>query len=80
MPETMCARHILRAGESIQSVARFYGTTPLRLMELNPYLDPTALKAGQALILPPPVRALLWPFVARLAWGKPGSGRRGGPA
>jgi hypothetical protein len=67
MPETTNARHILRAGESIRSVARLYGTTPLRLMELNPYVDPTALVAGQALILPPVSRVSLWPFVAGLS-------------
>jgi len=48
-------------------VAQGHGTTPLKLMELNPYVDPTALVAGQALNLPP-VRASLWPFVARLLW------------
>ncbi len=69
MPETRTARHRLRAGESIRSVARDHGTTPLRLMELNPYVDPTALVAGQELNLPPP-QASLWPFLARLVWGK----------
>ena len=67
MPERAPARHILRAGESIRSVAQDRGTTPLKLMELNPYVDPTALVAGQALNLPP-ARASLWPFVARLLW------------
>ena len=69
MPERAPARHRLRAGESIRSVARAHGTTPLKLMELNPYADPTALKAGQELNLPPS-HAPLWPFLARLLWGK----------
>ena len=69
MPERAPARHILRAGESIRSVARGHGTTPLKLMEWNPYVDPTALVAGQELNLPP-ARASLWPFVARLLWGR----------
>ena len=69
MPETRPARHRLRAGESIRSVARDYGTTPLRLMELNPYADPTALVAGQELNLPPS-EARLWPFLARHLWGR----------
>ena len=67
MPKT---RHRLRAGESIRSVARDYGTTPLKLMELNPYIDPTALVVGQELNLPSP-QASLWPFLARLLWGRP---------
>ncbi len=66
MPDLTRARHTLRAGESIRSVARRYGTTPLKLMELNPYLDPTALRAGQQLNLPPPGRASLWPFLMGL--------------
>lgn len=69
MLERATARHRLRAGESIRSVARDYGTTPLRLMELNPYIDPTSLVAGQELNLPPS-QASLWPFLARLLWGK----------
>ena len=47
MPEMTNPRHKLRAGESIRSVAAERCTTPLRLMELNPYVDPTALRAGQ---------------------------------
>ena len=66
MPETTNARHILRAGESIRSVARRYGTTPLKLMELNPYVDPTALTAGQELNLPKASRASLWLFLMGL--------------
>lgn len=66
MPNSTRARHTLRAGESIRSVARRYGTTPLKLMELNPYLDPTALAAGQELNLPPASRASLWPFLMGL--------------
>jgi hypothetical protein len=69
MPETRNARHRLRAGESIRSVARDHGTTPLRLMELNPYVDPTALVAGQELNLPSS-KPSLWPFLARLVWGR----------
>jgi LysM repeat protein len=69
MPERAPARHRLRAGESIRSVALEHGTTPLKLMELNPYVDPTALVAGQELNLPP-ARASLWPFLAHLIWGK----------
>ena len=67
MPERAPARHTLRAGESIRSVARLHGTTPLKLMELNPYLDPSAMRAGQVLNLPPS-RAPLWPFIARFLW------------
>ena len=66
MPDITRARHTLRAGESIRSVARLHGTTPLKLMELNPYLDPTALAAGQQLNLPPASRASLWPFLMGL--------------
>jgi len=70
MPERAPAKHTLRAGESIRSVAYLHGTTPLKLMELNPYTDPSALKVGQALNLPPS-HAPLWPFLARLLWRTP---------
>ncbi len=74
MPEMTNPRHKLRAGESIRSVAAERGTTPLKLMELNPYVDPTALRAGQELNLPP-ARASLWPFLARLIWNRKPSSR-----
>ncbi len=73
MPERAGPRHLLRAGESIRSVARRYGTTPLKLMELNPYVDPTALSAGQEILLPPRARASLWPFLAGLLFRRPRS-------
>jgi hypothetical protein len=66
MPETKPFRHRLRAGESILKVAAARGVTPLKLMELNPYIDPTALREGQELNLPPPDSAKLWPFLAGL--------------
>ncbi len=66
MPETKPFRHRLRAGESIRQVAAARGVTPLRLMEMNPYIDPTALREGQELNLPTPEKAKLWPFLAGL--------------
>jgi len=87
MPERALMRHRIKAGESIRSVATLRGTTPLRLMELNPYVDPTALVAGQELNLPPAFRAALWPFTARLSYeerkyatGPPRQGTAGGAA
>jgi LysM repeat protein len=59
------ARHLVSAGESVRLVARRYGVTPLKLMELNPYLDPTALRAGQEILLPPRAKAPPWPFLLR---------------
>ena len=73
MPEMTNPRHKLRAGESIRSVAAERGTTPLKLMELNPYVDPTALRAGQEILLPPRARASLWPFLAGLLFRRPRS-------
>ncbi len=66
MPDGTARLYRLRAGDSIRSVAAVAGTTPLKLMEFNPYLDPTALTAGQVLTLPPPSRPALWPFTAGL--------------
>ena len=66
MPEKRTYRHRLRAGESIRQVAAARGVTPLRLMEMNPNIDPTALREGQELNLPTPERAKLWPFLAGL--------------
>jgi hypothetical protein len=60
------ARYTLRAGQSLRSAASLLGITPLRLMEYNPYLDPTALCAGQSILIPPAPRAMLWPFTAWL--------------
>ena len=48
----------IEAGDSLASVARRFATTPLRLLELNPFLDPAELIEGM-LVRVPARRALL---------------------
>ena len=39
--------HVIRAGDTLGTVADAYGTTVDELVELNPGIDPTALQVGQ---------------------------------
>lgn len=47
-----CAWRRVRAGQSLLDVAREAGVPPLRLLELNPYLDPTELVEGLPILVP----------------------------
>ena len=51
---TGCAWRRVQAGESLQSIARALGVAPLRLLELNPYMDPAELVEGLPLLVPEP--------------------------
>jgi LysM repeat protein len=49
-PRTKSARaaaYSVRSGDTLGSIADKFGTTVDRLMELNPGVDPTALRVGQ---------------------------------
>ena len=39
--------YVIRAGDTLGTVANAYGTTVDELVELNPGIDPTALQVGQ---------------------------------
>jgi LysM repeat protein len=43
------AAYSIRSGDTLAVIAERFGTTVDRLMELNPGVDPTALRVGQAL-------------------------------
>ena len=53
-----CAWDRVQAGESLADVARRCGTAPMRLLELNPYIDPAELVEGQPVFVPLRPRAL----------------------
>ena len=49
-PEPKSARataYAVRSGDTLASIAAKFGTTVDRLMELNPGIDPTALRVGE---------------------------------
>lgn len=54
------AVHVLQPGESIASVAKSYGTSLRRTLDLNKSLDPANLKAGARIVVPPPSYAELF--------------------
>jgi LysM repeat protein len=47
------ALYAARPGDSFASIARAFGVRPGALADQNPYVDPTALAAGQILCVPP---------------------------
>ena len=51
-----CAWYRIHAGESLSDIAARHATTCLRLMELNPYLDPAELVEGMPLFVPADAR------------------------
>ena len=52
--------HVLQPGESAASVADAYGTSLRRTLQLNKIADPSLLKPGMKLIIPPPSFAELF--------------------
>ncbi len=56
--------HVLQPGESAASVAQAYGTSLRRTLQLNKINDPSLLKPGMKLIVPPPSFAELFADVA----------------
>ena len=47
-----CVWRRVRAGQSLVDVVREAGVQPLRLLELNPYLDPAELVEGLPILVP----------------------------
>ena len=47
-----CAWRRVQAGESLTEIAGACHTTPARLLELNPFIDPAELIEGMPLIVP----------------------------
>lgn len=43
--------HVVKAGDSVYSIAGMYGTTPLRIIEDNGIADPSRLVIGQSLVI-----------------------------
>jgi len=54
VPSARPRSHIVKSGETIQSIARQYGLKPNLLLAANPQVDPRRLKVGQTLQLPAP--------------------------
>jgi hypothetical protein len=46
--------HIVSSGDTLGAIAERYDTTVARLRELNPTVDPRALRVGQELRVPTP--------------------------
>lgn len=44
--------HPVRAGDTIESIARAHGVTALQVMERNPYVDPMDLRVGMMICVP----------------------------
>ncbi|MBE3578230.1 MAG: LysM peptidoglycan-binding domain-containing protein [Limnochordales bacterium] len=70
--------HVVKAGETLTSIAREYGTTVAALLRVNQLPDPDKLKIGQELRLPLEVASrgmkvypgsLLWPVTGRISSG-----------
>jgi LysM repeat protein len=53
--ETQPARrkYVVKAGDTLAAIAETTGTTVERLLQLNPNLDPNAMRAGQEICLQP---------------------------
>jgi LysM repeat protein len=45
---TRAAAYSVRSGDTLASIAEKFGTSVDRLLELNPGIDPTALRVGQS--------------------------------
>ncbi len=63
--------HVVREGETPASIARDYGTSLRRILELNKIADARQVKAGQRLIVPPPSLAELFAAAPMGADGAP---------
>lgn len=47
-----CGLYRVAAGESLAGIAARFALTPAQLLELNPFVDPAELFAGQRLLVP----------------------------
>ena len=56
-PDTpKCWIYVVRRGDNVYSIARYFGVAESRVYAMNPWLENTGLRAGQELRLPPPTR------------------------
>ena len=51
-----CWIYVVRRGDNVYSIARYFGVPESRVYAMNPWLETTGLRAGQELRLPPPTR------------------------
>ena len=51
-----CWIYVVRRGDNVYSIARYFGVSESRVYAMNPWLETTGLRAGQELRLPPPTR------------------------
>jgi hypothetical protein len=51
-----CWIYTVRPGDNLFSIANYFGVPLARVYAMNPWLESTGLRAGQALRLPPPTR------------------------
>ena len=51
-----CWIYVIRAGDNLVSIARYFGVPMTVVTKLNPWTETTQLVAGQELRLPPPTR------------------------
>lgn len=51
-----CWIYVVRSGDNLVSIARYFGISLETVRELNPWTETTPLVAGQELRLPPPTR------------------------
>lgn len=51
--EERASKYEVKAGDTLAAIAERTGTTVERLLELNPDLDPNAMRAGQEICLRP---------------------------
>jgi LysM repeat protein len=51
--EELESKYKVKAGDTLAAIAERTGTTVERLLELNPNLDPNAMRAGQEICLQP---------------------------
>jgi LysM repeat protein len=54
--EPNCWIYIVRSGDNLVSIARYFGVPLDVVRERNPWTETTGLVAGQELRLPPPTR------------------------
>ncbi|HEU4402448.1 MAG TPA: LysM domain-containing protein, partial [Candidatus Polarisedimenticolia bacterium] len=51
-----CWIYVVRAGDNLFSIARYFGVPLATIEARNPWVKTTALAAGQKLLLPAPTR------------------------
>jgi LysM repeat protein len=56
---------VVKSGDTLESIAKAHNTTAAALQKANPGLQPTALKVGTSLRLPPPPAPAPAPAVAK---------------